>query len=234
MSNGFRSAGFGFALAALAGTAGCATEHLVGMKVVLADGRLIKSGGKVVKNVAGYDLAKLFIGSRDSLGIVVEATFKVRPMPAAEAFVCAEVELSQAHQVLDAVRDSEMLPTVLDMHRGLEPAKVCIVLGLAGTQAEVDWQLARARGLGFIQQGSLDYERAFWNDSAPVNRISVLPSRVAEKVMELGNAPFVARAGNGVIYFRGVKPPLNKMPVPLMQRVKAAFDPKNILPEFAS
>ena len=47
---------------------GTIREHLIGMKVALADGRVIKSGGKVVKNVAGYDLAKLFIGARGSLG----------------------------------------------------------------------------------------------------------------------------------------------------------------------
>ncbi len=49
------------------------------MAIVLADGRLIHSGGKVVKNVAGYDLMKLFIGDQGTLGIIVEVTFKLRP-----------------------------------------------------------------------------------------------------------------------------------------------------------
>src|SRR5262245_30076761 len=58
---------------------GTIRDYLLGIKVTLADGRIIKSGGRVVKNVAGYDLAKLFVGSRGTLGVVAEATFKLRP-----------------------------------------------------------------------------------------------------------------------------------------------------------
>src|SRR5438552_3360089 len=54
---------------------GTIREHLLGLTVALADGRLIHSGGKVVKNVAGYDLCKLFVGSHGTLGVAVEATF---------------------------------------------------------------------------------------------------------------------------------------------------------------
>src|SRR4051812_33375015 len=65
---------------------GTVREHLIGLKVMLPDGRIIKSGGKVVKNVAGYDMQKLFVGSRRSLGIVLEATFKLQPLPEMEEF----------------------------------------------------------------------------------------------------------------------------------------------------
>jgi len=60
---------------------------VIGMKVVLADGSMIKAGGRVVKNVAGYDLCKLFTGSYGSLGIITELNFKLRPRPAREATV---------------------------------------------------------------------------------------------------------------------------------------------------
>ena len=56
-------------------------EHLIGMETMLPDGRLVESGGDVVKNVAGYDLQKVFIGARQSLGIIVSATFKLLPRP---------------------------------------------------------------------------------------------------------------------------------------------------------
>jgi glycolate oxidase subunit GlcD len=56
-------------------------RHVIGMKVVLADGSLIKVGGRVVKNVAGYDLCKLFTGSYGTLGVIVEVNFKLRPLP---------------------------------------------------------------------------------------------------------------------------------------------------------
>jgi FAD/FMN-containing dehydrogenase len=55
---------------------------VIGMKVLLADGQIIKAGGTVVKNVAGYDLCKLFTGSYGTLGLITELTFKLRPLPA--------------------------------------------------------------------------------------------------------------------------------------------------------
>ncbi|MEP6708123.1 MAG: FAD-binding oxidoreductase, partial [Pyrinomonadaceae bacterium] len=54
---------------------------VIGMHVILSDGRSIKAGGNVVKNVAGYDLCKLFTGSYGTLGLITEVTFKLRPMP---------------------------------------------------------------------------------------------------------------------------------------------------------
>ncbi|MEK6281617.1 MAG: FAD-linked oxidase C-terminal domain-containing protein [Acidobacteriota bacterium] len=60
---------------------GAPRRHVIGMKVVLADGGLIKVGGRVVKNVAGYDLCKLFTGSYGTLGVIVEVNFKLRPLP---------------------------------------------------------------------------------------------------------------------------------------------------------
>jgi glycolate oxidase subunit GlcD len=57
-------------------------SFVIGLRAVLADGRRIKAGGKVVKNVAGYDLCKLFTGSYGTLGVITEVTFKLRPLPA--------------------------------------------------------------------------------------------------------------------------------------------------------
>ena len=63
---------------------GTARDLVIGIRVVAADGQLVRAGGKVVKNVAGYDLAKLYIGSHGTLGIIVDATLKLRPRPEAE------------------------------------------------------------------------------------------------------------------------------------------------------
>ncbi len=62
-------------------------DWLIGMQMVRADGVLIKGGGQVVKNVSGYDLPKLFAGSMGTLGAIVEVTFKLRPLPAADRIV---------------------------------------------------------------------------------------------------------------------------------------------------
>ena len=79
---------------------------VIGMKVVLADGSMIKAGGRVVKNVAGYDLCKLFTGSYGSLGIITELNFKLRPRPAREATVivtgAAEDLRKSARMILEA------------------------------------------------------------------------------------------------------------------------------------
>ncbi|MEV7807791.1 FAD-binding oxidoreductase [Microbispora sp. NPDC088329] len=71
---------------------GTARDLLIGVTVVLADGTIARSGGKVVKNVAGYDLGKLFTGSYGTLGIIADATFRLHPLPAARAWVTATVE----------------------------------------------------------------------------------------------------------------------------------------------
>ncbi|HEV3462352.1 MAG TPA: FAD-binding oxidoreductase, partial [Actinomycetota bacterium] len=71
---------------------GTVRDLIIGITVVLADGTVARAGGKVVKNVAGYDLAKLFCGSLGTLGLVAEATFRLHPLPAAAAVVSLEVE----------------------------------------------------------------------------------------------------------------------------------------------
>ena len=68
---------------------GAPRRHVIGMKLVLADGTLIKVGGRVVKNVAGYDLCKLFTGSYGTVGVIVEVNFKLRPIPFATRTVMA-------------------------------------------------------------------------------------------------------------------------------------------------
>ncbi len=63
---------------------GAARDFTIGLRVATADGRLTRSGGRVVKNVAGYDLCKLYVGSLGTLGVIVEATFKLAPLPKLE------------------------------------------------------------------------------------------------------------------------------------------------------
>src|SRR5205814_2314689 len=135
---------------------GTVRDYLIGMTAVLADGRVIHAGGKVVKNVAGYDLMKLFVGSRGSLGVIVEATFKVLPRPETEHFVEVNCDSAgHADQLLEAVLSSELAPVVLDLHKWLLDARqLSLVVGFAGPRDEVEWQVSRASELGFNQPTS--------------------------------------------------------------------------------
>ena len=95
--------------------------------------------------------------------------------------------------------------------------------------------MAKARELGFHEPSNLDYEQSFWREEGQPNRVSVLPSKTTEVIRRLGDVRFVARAGNGVIYYRGgPAPPRNDAPVKLTRRLKDAFDPKRILPDLVS
>ena len=226
---------------------GTIREHLIGMKTLLADGRLIKSGGKVVKNVAGYDLAKLFIGARDSLGIIVEATFKLRPLPEVEEFFCASFSLDDLHSRLRALLESPVTPVVLDAYP--LNGQVAMVVGFAGTRsgsgmaAEPDCDAAFCGGRGNRRSqtaatdcaGTLDYDVEFWEGEGAVRKVSVLPSRIALTLMELRERPWIARLGNGVIHYRGEPLPRREsLPRELMRRVKATYDANNVLPEFTT
>jgi FAD/FMN-containing dehydrogenase len=216
---------------------GCGTirEHLVGLRAVLADGRVIRNGGKVVKNVAGYDLCKIFVGARGSLGVIVEASFKLRPLPETEEFVTVTTgNLEEAGRSVAAVLESELTPVVLDLHQ-LEgrAGALTLVVGFAGSRDDVIWQRERSVALGLRAGGSLEYEQQFWSAPPPAPvRVAVPSSRLAETLRALVPGAFIARAGNGVIYHRGGGTwPVAPVPVELMRRVKDVFDPKHILPD---
>jgi glycolate oxidase FAD binding subunit len=214
---------------------GTIREHLIGLAVVLADGRLVRSGGKVVKNVAGYDLQKMFVGSRGSLGVIVEATFKLLPVPEAERVVQARcASLAEAGRLLDRVRESTVVPVLLDLHNldGTDSGEaIWMVLGFAGSVEAVEDQIERARALGIDQPAGLDAQQQFWSVEEPARTVSVLPSRTVECLGGLRTERFLAHAGNGVIHYRGgVEPTKPELSWALLRRVKATFDPDGRLP----
>lgn len=219
---------------------GTIREHLIGLKAVLADGRITKSGGKVVKNVAGYDLMKLFIGSQGTLGVMVEAIFKVQPLPESEQLIGLSCDSrEQAAEKIEQLWQLPVNPVVLDLHnlRGPDLSLTSgfrLVVGFAGTMKEVESQLAIVGEHGTWELTDTAYDG--WlrlpNETAtPPQQQSVLPSGICAALAPLQGAPFVARAGNGVIYYRSTDQPFRDIgPAELMRRVKATFDPRNILP----
>ncbi len=90
----------------------------IGITVVRADGTVASSGGKVVKNVAGYDLGKLFAGSFGTLGLIVEAAFRLHPLPGAASFVTLDcADAAAAHAAIAAAADSPLAPSAAEIDR---------------------------------------------------------------------------------------------------------------------
>jgi glycolate oxidase FAD binding subunit len=107
---------------------GTIRDLIIGITVVLHDGTVAKAGSKVVKNVAGYDLSKLFTGSLGTLGIIVTANFRLHPIPQVSRTVAVEVESPEAAAgAAQAVMRSQVEPTAVELHYG-EDARLLTVL----------------------------------------------------------------------------------------------------------
>lgn len=105
---------------------GTPRDLIIGLTIVRADGRIARSGGKVVKNVAGYDLGRLFCGSYGTLGLIVEATFRLHPVPAATAYVTCPVDgPEEAHDAVQDVIHSLVAPSAVEY---ISPGVVSVLL----------------------------------------------------------------------------------------------------------
>jgi glycolate oxidase FAD binding subunit len=124
---------------------GTPRDLLLGLTVVRADGVIAHSGGKVVKNVAGYDIGKLFCGSHGTLGLITEATFRLHPRPGAAAWVTAEFfgasGAADASTAVAAAAGSALVPSAveLDWPGGTPPSRRPLRVGvlLEGTPSGV-------------------------------------------------------------------------------------------------
>jgi glycolate oxidase FAD binding subunit len=93
---------------------GAVRDLLLGCRIALTDGRVIQAGGKVVKNVAGYDIAKLMAGSFGTLGVITEVSLKLRPLPAdTRTLVFGFASLEEALAASAKILASELLPAAL-------------------------------------------------------------------------------------------------------------------------
>lgn len=182
---------------------GTARDLVIGLTVIAADGSVVRGGGKVVKNVAGYDLPKLYIGSFGTLGVLVEATLKLRPRPDVDRLVVARfARLEDAGAAARAVAGSDLIPSALELVDGEalrwlgHGGAAALLIGLDGIAEQVEWEIAElARLLGPLGLGEttgLDgaARDEAWRalarlgcpgvgDAAAVMRWAVLPTRVA-------------------------------------------------------
>jgi glycolate oxidase FAD binding subunit len=125
--------------------AGAVRDLVLGVTLVRADGVVAHAGGKVVKNVAGYDLAKLVTGAYGTLGIVTAATFRLHPVAAAEAYATAAYPTAAAAAAAVArVRHAQFGPTAVEVDRPDPAGPVEVAVLIEGTAAGVAARLAEA------------------------------------------------------------------------------------------
>src|SRR5215468_4651415 len=112
---------------------GTPRDLVIGITVVRADGTVASAGGKVVKNVAGYDLGKLFAGSYGTLGLIVEAAFRLHPLPAAVAYVTVDCPgPDEAYRAVAAASGSDLAPSAVEIDRAARGAPVRVAVLLEG------------------------------------------------------------------------------------------------------
>lgn len=141
---------------------GTARDLLIGERMVHADGTVTKGGAKVVKNVTGYDMNKLYIGSLGTLGVIVEATFRLYPLPPAErTWVAPFPTTAKAREAIARILDSPLVPSAVELlneaaaaevgrRSGLTPGPGAAVLAVAvaSVPEAVEAQLRTAQGMG--------------------------------------------------------------------------------------
>jgi glycolate oxidase FAD binding subunit len=204
-------------------------DFLIGLRVVMADGNIVRGGGKVVKNVAGYDLPKLFVGSFGTLGVIVEATFKVRPKPRdMRLYVIPMRSVAEATQKgLDMLRGS-LVPVLLEAvnELGAEtiglPTGAALVVACAGSEAdtaaqesllrkETDDRLTRWDGpeMESLLSAVRDFPQPA-DEEVLVVRLSARPAELpallrrieAESSARRISPEIAAHAGNGVAWLQ--------------------------------
>ena len=193
---------------------GTLRDYLIGLEAVDGRGRVFHAGGRVVKNVAGYDLCRLMIGSRGALGILTQLTFKLKPIPAyISGMTFRFANASDAERALEQLNVTAAMPVILDFASTSPERLFAIYVAVDGTQQACEWQMEQLNN----DCNTEDRVPGDVVDSATVNRycqdpkhgwldtalrIQTLPSKVMSIAQELaanGHSSY-GHAGSGILY----------------------------------
>jgi glycolate oxidase FAD binding subunit len=208
---------------------GMLRDFVIGISAVNDAGREFKAGGRVVKNVAGYDLCKLLVGSLGTLGIVTQLTLKLRPVAEEQALVTLACADDALESLLTQLHGSRTRPVCLDLlnraaaRELLAQAKVpvpdgawVLVAGFEGNREAVNWQvqqLVREIGAGGSLEALVGFtadplwhaltDWSLWPGSNVTFRANLLPSGLAtfcRAADRRAEKPWLAaHAGNGIV-----------------------------------
>ncbi len=215
---------------------GTARDMIIGMTFATVEGKLVKSGGMVVKNVAGLDMAKLLIGSFGTLAAIAVVNFKVFPAPVeSRTWVTEFATVEEAFAERDRILRSVLQPSAIDVvnwpsgfrllvRAGGNPevlARYTQEMPQAKLQDESIWQEIREFTPNFLTQ----------NPQGGVVTLSMKFTEMPAAIAKL-RVPFIARAGSGVIYAHYAQDApamvLNG-DITMLSKVKDMFDPEHLL-----
>lgn len=231
---------------------GSARDYVLGVKLINGKGEILQFGGQVMKNVAGYDCSRLMTGAMGTLGVLLEISLKVLPIPACERTLVKTVNSKTALKTMNELA-GQSLPISAACYDGQQ-----LFYRLSGPKVAVESAASNIGGDQFDQgenfwQQLKEHQHPFFNKSLPLWRLS-LPATAAlidlpgqwfidwagaqrwlscdenpEKIRRLAQE----HGGHATLYRNGDKEtacfqPLNKSIMHLQQRLKQAFDPKGI------
>jgi glycolate oxidase FAD binding subunit len=192
---------------------GTARDVVIGMKFATLEGKLVNSGGMVVKNVAGLDMAKLMIGSFGTLAAIAVVNFKLAPIPAtSRTFILSYPDLASAMKMRNRILQGVLQPAAIDL---VNPAAAkrfdlegyCLLLQAGGSETVMQRYVRELAGAEIREDNNLWTQiREFtpnWLRDHPegaVVRQSTTLQALGEAIDRVKEHPVLARAGNGVMY----------------------------------
>jgi glycolate oxidase FAD binding subunit len=196
---------------------GSLRDLVIGVTLALPDGTLAKSGGKVVKNVAGYDLPKLATGALGTLGVITQAIFRLHPVPKETRTLSFSISDNQGvHALLLAIHDCNMVPTGVQVRAGSSAAPV-IDLRFEGTQTGCEAQIEQTMAIASASQ-RIDSPANVWQshlevwgvaEASVVCKFTFLPAdlgnlldEIKSELTKLGSTWRVVAQTVGVGYLR--------------------------------